>query len=71
VLALVVVSPPGGSSAPLPVFSLTPKYALKWAAALTFFGAGMHYLTTGRKEADFGRIATGAVLTLLSLAFLI
>ncbi len=67
----LVVAPPPGPSGPVPAFELTPKFALKWAAALTLFGAGMHYLATGRKEADFGRIVTGAILTLASLAFLI
>lgn len=70
VLALIV-APEAGAPRPVPAFELTPKFALKWAAALTLFGAGMHYLATGRKQADIDRIITGAVLTLASLAFLI
>ena len=67
----LIVAPEPGPSGPVPAFELTPKFALKWAAALTLFGAGMHYLATGRKQGDFDRIITGAVLTLASLAFLI
>lgn len=69
-LSLVVAPAPSGDG-PQPTIQLTPKYALKWAAALTLFGAGMHYLASGRKDADFGKIVTGAILTLASLAFLI
>lgn len=67
----LVVAPEPRPTKPIPVIEMTPKFALKWAAAVTLFGAGMHYLATGRKEADFGRIVTGALLTLASLAFLI
>ncbi len=67
----LIVAPPPGSGAPVPAYALTPKFALKWAAALTLFGAGMHYMVTGRTQADFGRVMTGAILVLASLAFLI
>ncbi|MFI5363178.1 MAG: hypothetical protein ACHQ49_14520 [Elusimicrobiota bacterium] len=53
-----------------PHVSMAPLRALRFSVAFTLFGAGMHYLVTGRKEGDFGRIATGAVLTLASLLFL-
>ncbi|MDE2141484.1 MAG: hypothetical protein KGJ84_03625 [Elusimicrobia bacterium] len=65
-LALVAV--PGGTVEP--VIRFTPEHALKFAAAIVLFGAGMHYLTTGRKEADLGRMITGAILALVSLLFL-
>ncbi|MBI3564220.1 MAG: hypothetical protein HY079_03380 [Elusimicrobia bacterium] len=67
----LVVAPEPGPTKPMPAIEMTPKFALKWAAAITLFGAGMHYLATGRKEADFERIITGAVLTLASLVFLL
>ena len=49
---------------------LTPQYAAKFAVAVVLFGAGMHYLVSGRKEADLGRMITGAVLALASMLFL-
>ena len=61
-----------GQSAPVPVpaIVLTPKYGLKFAAAITLFGAGMHYLVSGRKEGDLGKIITGALLALSCLLFI-
>jgi hypothetical protein len=48
----------------------TPQYAVKFAIAIVLFGAGMHYLVSGRKEADLGRMITGAILALASMLFL-
>jgi hypothetical protein len=55
---------------PAPVIAMTPQRALRFAAAFTLLGAAMHYLVSGRKEADFGKMVTGAVLALASLLFL-
>jgi len=49
---------------------VTPQYAARFAVAIALFGAGMHYLVSGRKEASLGRMITGALLTLASLLFL-
>ena len=49
---------------------MTPKRALKFSVAFTLFGASMHYLVSGRKEADLDKMITGAVLALVSLLFL-
>lgn len=46
---------------------LTPRYALRFAAAITLFGAGMHYLVAGRKEANLGKMMVGGVLAILSV----
>ena len=53
-----------------PTISMTPRRALKFSVAFTLFGAAMHYLVSGRKEADFNKMITGAVLALASLLFL-
>ena len=53
-----------------PAISMTPKRALKFSVAFTLFGASMHYLVSGRKEADLNKMITGAVLALVSLLFL-
>lgn len=50
-----------------PVVRLTPQRALRFAAAITLFGAGMHYLSAGRKDASLSKMMTGAVLALASL----
>jgi hypothetical protein len=50
--------------------SMTPQRALRFSVAFTLFGASMHYLVSGRKEADFGKMITGALLALASLLFL-
>jgi hypothetical protein len=65
VIALVVVAAPL-----VPTVSMTPLRALRFSVAFTLFGASMHYLVSGRKEADFGKMVTGAVLALASLLFL-
>jgi hypothetical protein len=46
---------------------LTPNYALRFSAAITLFGAGMHYLVAGRKEADLNKMFLGAVLAIASV----
>jgi len=59
---------PGGHVEP--AIRFTPQYAAKFTVAIVLFGAGMHYLVSGRKEADFSKMVTGAVLALASLLFL-
>lgn len=66
--APLVARASGGAATP--AIRLTPQYVGKFAVAIVLFGAGMHYLVSGRKEADLGRMITGAVLTLASLLFL-
>ena len=53
-----------------PTISMTPKRALKFSVAFTLLGAAMHYLVSGRKEANIDKMITGAVLVLASLLFL-
>ena len=57
-------------AARLPEIAMTPRRALKFSAAFTLAGAAMHYLVTGREEADFNKMITGAVLALASILFL-
>ncbi|HEX4047062.1 MAG TPA: hypothetical protein VH309_04485 [Elusimicrobiota bacterium] len=54
----------------VPTVSLTPQRALRFSVAFTLAGAAMHYLVSGRKEADIGKMITGAVLALASMLFL-
>jgi len=49
------------------VARLTPKTMVKFALAVALFGAGMHYLVAGRKEANFSKMLTGALLVLACL----
>ena len=58
------------AAGPIPTIYMTPRRALRFAAAFTLFGASMHYLVAGRKEADLGKMVTGAVLALASMLFL-
>ena len=61
------------SSAPSdisPFINVTPKVAGRFALAVVLFCAAMHYLVSGRKEASFGKMITGALLALASLACL-
>lgn len=55
------------SDAAEPLFRLTPATALRFAASATLTGASMHYLISGRKEANLGKMVIGAVLALASL----
>lgn len=64
---LVLPAAEGGAQ---PVIRFTPQYAARFAVAIVLFGAGMHYLVSGRKEASLGRMITGAVLALASMLFL-
>jgi hypothetical protein len=48
-------------------FTLTPMRTLRFSVALTLFGASMHYLTSGRKEANLNKMILGAVLALASM----
>lgn len=50
--------------------SMTPQRALRFSVAFTLFGAAMHYLVSGRKEANLSKMITGAVLALASMLFL-
>ena len=53
-----------------PVIAMSPKRALKFSVAFTLAGAAIHYLVSGRKEANINKMITGAVLALASLLFL-
>lgn len=53
-----------------PLVRLTANTALRFAMATVLFGAAMHYLVSGRKEASMGKMITGALLILASLLFL-
>lgn len=55
-------------SAAKPWLTLTPGTMEKTALSVSLMAAGMFYLVTGRQRADMGRIATGAVLALASVA---
>lgn len=50
-----------------PWLVVTPSMALKVAASTMFMAMGMFYLTTGRRDADTGRMFTGAILALASV----
>ena len=52
---------------PKPWISLTPQVMGKAALSVMLMAMGMHYLTTGRTNADVSRMITGAVLTLASV----
>jgi hypothetical protein len=67
-MALTPITVPG--SIVEPAIRLTPQRTLRFAAAIAVFGAGMHYLVSGRKEASFNKMLAGAVLTLASLLLL-
>ena len=60
-------------STPAPVtktwawLNLTPVLILKVAGSTVLMATGMFYLATGRREANMGRILTGAVLTMASI----
>lgn len=67
---ITVVHETAGKAAQTPFTGLTPKYVGKFSIAVMLFGMSMYYLATGRKEADMGKMITGAVLALASLLFL-
>ncbi len=50
-----------------PMISITPLIMGKTAFSVMLFAMGMHYLSTGRSEADLSRMVSGAVLTLASV----
>ena len=50
-----------------PWLDITPKIALRVSAATVLISMGMYYLVTGRRNAELGRMWTGAVLCLLIL----
>lgn len=53
-----------------PAIALTPKTVGRFALAIVLFGAAMHYLVSGRKEANVSKMITGALLALASIACL-
>lgn len=50
-----------------PWIAVTPQIALKVAASTVLMATGMYYLTTGRRDADTGRMIKGAILALASV----
>ena len=46
---------------------LTVATVLKMAASVALGLIGMTYLANGRKDADFGKMVTGAILALVSI----
>ena len=52
---------------PKPWITLTPQVVGKVALSVMLMAMGMHYLTTGRTEANVSRMITGAVLSLASV----
>lgn len=55
------------AAGPKPWITLTPGIAGKAALSVMLMATGMFYLATGRKEAEVGRMITGAFLTLASV----
>jgi hypothetical protein len=66
VLALITYTAPE----PVPAIRLQTQTMLRAAAAIALLGMAMHYLVTGRKEADVSRMILGALLALASLVVL-
>ena len=50
-----------------PWIVLTPPVLGKVAVSISLMAAGMHYLVTGRRDADVSRMIVGAILTLASV----
>lgn len=50
-----------------PWLSITPQVMGKAALSTVLMAMGMFYLTTGRRDADTGRMFTGALLALASV----
>ncbi len=69
-MALPLVVAPAARAVDTPFGNLTPRVAARFALSVALFGAAMHYLVAGRKEADLGKMAAGAVLALLSVFLL-
>ena len=55
------------AAADKPWITVTPLVIGKMALSTMLMAAGMHYLVTGRSDADLSRMITGAVLTLASV----
>ncbi len=51
-----------------PWLTITPGTMEKTALSVTLMAVGMFYLVSGRQRAEMGRIVTGAVLALASVA---
>lgn len=50
-----------------PWIKMTPQAMGKAALSTVLMAIGMFYLTTGRRDASFSRMVTGAILTLASV----
>jgi hypothetical protein len=50
-----------------PWLTLTPQLVSRTALSIAMIAIGMHYLVSGRKEADVKRMITGALLTIASV----
>lgn len=51
-------------------FHITPATIGRFTLAVVLFGASMHYLVSGRKEASLNKMFVGALLALASIACL-
>lgn len=50
-----------------PWLAVTPRVMGKMALSIVLMAIGMHYLTTGRRDASVSRMFTGAFLALASV----
>ena len=50
-----------------PWLTLTPQVMARMALSVALMAIGMHYLVSGRKEANVSRMITGALLTVASV----
>ena len=50
-----------------PWLTITPTVMGKVALSTVLISSGMYYLVSGRKEGNFSRMVTGAILSLVSL----
>ena len=50
-----------------PWITVTPHVAGRMALSTVLMVIGMHYLVSGRKEANVSRMITGAILTVASV----
>lgn len=56
------------SAAGKPWLNVTPSMMERMAIAVPLMAIGMFYLVTGRQRAEMGRMITGAILSLASVA---
>jgi hypothetical protein len=59
-----IPAPRGETSAQ---FELTEAVAARFALGAALMVGGIYYLSKGRDEADFGKMVTGGILSLLSI----